>query len=101
LRGVVKGMSDGLSKQGITLDQDAARMLPKGHRDWLQINLRARDASGTRFVQTIAMTATQRCLATATLTGTPQAHALQSAQFASALDQLQFQEAAPQAHAAH
>lgn len=99
LRGVVRGMSDGLSKQGITLDQDAARMLAKGHRDWLQINLRARDASGTRFVQTIAMTSTQRCLATATLSGTPQAHAQQAAQFASVLDHLQFQEPAPQASA--
>ena len=92
LRGVVKGISDGLSKQGITVDQDAVRTVQKGHRDWLQINLRARDASGPRLVQTIAMTSTQRCLATATLSGTPQAHAQQTPQFSSVLDHLQFPE---------
>jgi hypothetical protein len=99
LRGVVKGMSDGLSKQGITLDQDAVRTVQKGHRDWLQIDLRARNASGTRLVQTLAMTSTQRCLATATLSGTPQAHAQQSAQFSSVLDRLHFEEHAPHASA--
>jgi hypothetical protein len=99
LRGVVKGMSDGLSKQGITLDQDAVRTVQKGHRDWLQIDLRARDASGTRLVQTLAMTSTQRCLATAMLSGTPQAHAQQTAQFSSVLDHLHFEEPAPQASA--
>ncbi|WP_395683168.1 hypothetical protein [Dokdonella sp.] len=95
LRGVAKGMSDGLSKQGITLDQDAIRTVRKGHRDWLQIDLRAHDASGPRLVQTVAMTSTPRCLATATLSGTPQAHAQQAAYFSSVLDHLHFQEPAP------
>ncbi|MEO5560520.1 MAG: hypothetical protein ABIR10_12635, partial [Dokdonella sp.] len=90
LRGVAKGISDGLSKQGITIDEGTRSALSKGHRAWLQVNLRAHDASGTRFMQTIAMTSTERCLATATLTGTPQAYALQSPEFASVLDHLQF-----------
>ncbi|MEO5560158.1 MAG: hypothetical protein ABIR10_10800 [Dokdonella sp.] len=90
LRGVVKGMSDGLSKQDMVLDEGTTSALSKGHRQWLQVNLRAHDASGTRFMQTIAMTSTESCLATVTLTGTPQAHALQSPEFASVLDHLQF-----------
>lgn len=90
LRGVAKGISEGLSKQGIMVDEGTTSALSKGHREWLQVNLRAHDASGTRFLQTIAMTTTERCLATATLTGTPQAHALQSSEFAAVLDHLLF-----------
>ncbi|MEO5625899.1 MAG: hypothetical protein ABIQ70_07825 [Dokdonella sp.] len=90
LSGVVNGMSDGLSKQDITLDEGTTSALSEGHRAWWQVNLRAHDASGTRSMQTIAMTSTESCIATATLTGTPQAYALQASEFASVLDHLQF-----------
>lgn len=95
VRGVTKGVADMLSKHGVAIEQGAIRTLSKGHRDWRALDLRAKDASSTRFEQTVAMTLTERCLVIATLTGTPQAYALQSAQFASVLEGLRFDTASP------
>lgn len=86
--GVANGMSDGLAKPGLSLNQSAVRKLTNVHREWLAIDLRAQDASGTRLPQTIAVTTTDRCLISATVTGTPEAHAMQATAFLAALADL-------------
>jgi hypothetical protein len=95
VRGITKGVSEMLAKRGIVLEQGAIRTLSKGHRDWRAIDLRAKEASSTRFQQTLALTLTERCLVIATLTGTSQAYALQSAEFVSVLERLHFDATSP------
>jgi hypothetical protein len=95
VHGMIKGVTEMIAKHGITLEHGAIRTLLKGHRDWRVVDLRAKGASSTQFQQTAALTLTERCLVIAMLAGTPQAYALQSAEFESVLEHTHFDTTSP------
>jgi hypothetical protein len=84
-----------MASQAIALEHDTLRTLRQQPIAWLAVDLRAKDGGGTRFAQTMAMASSDRCLATATLTGSPDAFAQQSGEFAAVLERLRFEPGAP------
>jgi hypothetical protein len=95
LRAAVDSLTNALASQAITLEHDTLRTLRQQPIAWLAVDLRAKDGGGTRFAQTMAMASSDRCLATATLTGSPDAFAQQSGEFAAVLERLRFEPGAP------
>jgi hypothetical protein len=85
---ISKGLSDGYSKSGFTVQASKPRALVKGGRSWRAVDLRASDDNGPRLLQTVAASSSTHCFVTALLTGTPQAFAAQVGEFEAVLDRL-------------
>jgi len=88
LKRIADGLKSALTQQGLSVEVSAVKSALIGKRPGLIVGLRALRKTDTAFVQKIAVTSTDRCLISATLTGTPQAFELQLAAFARILERV-------------